>query len=164
MSLNVGKELTALQRLTVRELRNRYAEVFREETRTGNRAWLIKRILWRLQSLAEGDLSERARKRAEELACEADVRMSPPPAKPFSVTPDVNQVTVLLTTRDPRLPIPGTLLVREYKGQKYRVQVLPNGFEFQDEVFRSLSAVAKKITGQHCNGFQFFQLGSERQA
>ena len=77
MSLNVGKEVAALQRMTVRELRNRYAEIFGEETRAGNKAWLVKRIIWRLQSQAEGDLSERARQRAAELANDADVRMSP---------------------------------------------------------------------------------------
>ncbi len=82
MNLNVGKEVAALQRMTVRELGTRYAEVFGEATRAGNKAWLLKRIAWRLQSQAEGDLSERARQRAAELANDADVRLSPPKAKP----------------------------------------------------------------------------------
>lgn len=69
MNLNVGKEVAALQRMTVRELRTRYAEVFGEVTRAGNKAWLVKRIAWRLQSLAEGDLSERARQRAAAAHC-----------------------------------------------------------------------------------------------
>jgi hypothetical protein len=55
MDLNVGKEVAALKRLTVKELRARYAEVFGEETLAQNRAWLVKRIAWRLQALAEGD-------------------------------------------------------------------------------------------------------------
>ena len=62
--------------MTVRELRTRYAEVFGEETRAGNKAWLVKRIAWRVQSLAEGDLTERARQRAAELVDDADVRLS----------------------------------------------------------------------------------------
>lgn len=74
MSMNVGKEVAALQRMTVKELRARYAEVFGDETRTGNKAWLVKRIAWRIQALAEGDLSERARRRAAELANDADLR------------------------------------------------------------------------------------------
>jgi hypothetical protein len=53
MNLNVGKEVATLQRMTVRELRRRYAEVFGEETRAGNKVWLVKRIAWRLQSLVE---------------------------------------------------------------------------------------------------------------
>ncbi len=64
MDLNVGKELAALQRLTVKELRTRYAEVFGEPTNANNRAWIVKRLAWRLQALAEGDLSERARRGA----------------------------------------------------------------------------------------------------
>jgi hypothetical protein len=68
MPVNIAKEVAALERMTVRELRLRYAEVFNEETKAGNKAWLIKRIAWRLQSLEEGDISERARQRAAELA------------------------------------------------------------------------------------------------
>jgi hypothetical protein len=82
MQLNIEKEVAALQRLPVRELRTRYTEVFGEETRAGNKPWLIKRIAWRLQSIAEGDLSERARRRAAELANDADVRLSLPRAQP----------------------------------------------------------------------------------
>ncbi len=84
---DIGREVAALKRMTVRELRLRYAEVFGEETRAGNKAWLIKRIAWRLQSLSEGDLSERARQRAAELANDADVRLSPPKAKPVAQAP-----------------------------------------------------------------------------
>src|SRR6516164_10045010 len=80
MTVNVAREAVALQRLTVPQLRQRYAEVYNETTNAGNRAWLIKRILWRLQALAEGDLSERARRRAAELANDADLRLNPPKA------------------------------------------------------------------------------------
>ena len=63
MELNVGKEIAALKRMTVGELRTRYAEVFGEETLARNKQWLVKRIIWRLQSMSEGNLSERARSR-----------------------------------------------------------------------------------------------------
>jgi hypothetical protein len=75
MHLNVGKEVAALQRMTVKELRARYAEVFGEETPARNKVWLVKRIAWRLQALAEGDLSQRARRRAAELANDADLQL-----------------------------------------------------------------------------------------
>jgi hypothetical protein len=75
--MNLAQELAALPRLTVADLRCRYVQVFGEETRVGNKAWLVKRIAWRLQALAEGDLSERARQRAAELANDADLRLSP---------------------------------------------------------------------------------------
>ncbi len=61
MELIVGKEIAALKRMTVGELRERYAEVFGEETLARNKQWLVIRIIWRNQSLTEGSLSERAR-------------------------------------------------------------------------------------------------------
>src|SRR5262249_18715686 len=82
MNLNVGRELAALQQMSIKDLRDRYAEAFGEGTNANNRAWLIRRIAWRLQALAEGDLSERARRRAAELANDADIRLSPPKIKP----------------------------------------------------------------------------------
>jgi DUF2924 family protein len=65
-------------------LRARYAEVFGEPTNARHKQWLVKRIIWRLQSLAEGDLTERARRRASELANDADLRRKAPksPAPP----------------------------------------------------------------------------------
>ena len=66
MSLSIGKEVATLRKMTVKELRMKYAELFDDETRTGNKAWLIKRIAWRMQAQAEGGLSERARQRASE--------------------------------------------------------------------------------------------------
>ena len=66
--MSMARQIAALQRLTVKELRDRFAEVFGEPTNANNRDWLLKRIAWRLQELAEGGLSERAKRRAAELA------------------------------------------------------------------------------------------------
>jgi hypothetical protein len=163
MSLNVGKEVAALQRMTVKELRARYAEVFGDETRTGNKAWLVKRIAWRLQAQAEGGLSERARQRAEELANEADIRMSPPKERIDGPAPGPLVSATVDFTGDNRLPLPGTILTREYKGHKLKVRVLAGGFEYEGQVYRSLSGVAKAITGTHTNGYLFFRLNQEGQ-
>src|SRR5262245_39625104 len=76
--MKLADEIAALERLTVAELRGRYAELFGESTRVGHKVWLLKRIAWRLQALAEGDLSERARQRALELANDADLRVLAP--------------------------------------------------------------------------------------
>ncbi|HEY1860136.1 MAG TPA: DUF2924 domain-containing protein [Gemmataceae bacterium] len=79
MRLNIGKEVAALRRMSTQELQDKYAEFFGEEAWTArNRVWLVKRIAWRLQALDEGDLSEHARRRAAELAKDADLRLSPP--------------------------------------------------------------------------------------
>ena len=162
MSLNVGKEVAALKRMAVKDLRVRYAEAFGEETRANNKAWLVKRIAWRLQARAEGDLSERARRRAAELADDADLRLSPPrlPSAASGAAERTATGTLSLAT-DHRLPPPGTILTRPYKGETLQVKILPVGFEFEGEAYKSLSSVAKAITGQHCNGYQFFRLGKE---
>jgi hypothetical protein len=161
MHLNVGKEVAALQRMTVKELRARYADVFGEETPANNKGWLVKRIAWRLQAVAEGGLSERARQRAVELANDADLRLSPPKAKAGPAVAERTRTAALRVKGDDRLPLPGTVITRAYKGESLHVKVLPHGFEFEGEVYKSLSAVARAITGQHCNGYYFFRLGKE---
>jgi len=158
MNLNVDKEVAALQRMTVGELREKFANVFGEPTNARHKQWLVKRIAWRMQALVEGDISERARQRAAELANDADLRTSAPKAKPADPRPERTKSATLAVATDDRLPLPGTILMREYKGQTLQVRVLPHGFEFEGEVFKSLSAVAKKISGQHCNGYHFFRL------
>jgi poly-gamma-glutamate capsule biosynthesis protein CapA/YwtB (metallophosphatase superfamily) len=161
MHLNVGKEVAALQWMTVKELRAKYAEAFGEDTPANNKGWLVKRIAWRLQALAEGGLSERARQRAADLANDADLRLSPPKAKAGPALAERTRTAALRVKGDDRLPLPGSVITRAYKGETLHVKVLPHGFEFEGEVYKSLSAVAKAITGQHCNGYYFFRLGKE---
>jgi hypothetical protein len=148
--------------MSVGELRAKYAQVFGEETRVGNKAWLVKRIVWRLQALAEGDLSERARRRAAELAQDADLRLSPPRvAKGSSIPTSRNGKANHREPMDHRLPLPGTVLTRWYKGQTLSVHVLRHGFEYQGQVYKSVSAAAKAITGSHTSGYLFFRLAGK---
>jgi Protein of unknown function (DUF2924) len=109
-----------------------------------------------LQALAEGDLSERARRRAAELAQDADLRLSPPRRKQTAPAP-VPKNGKASALANGCLPLPGTILMRWYKGQTLKVQVLRHGFEYNGQVYRSLSAVAKAITGSHTSGFLFFR-------
>ena len=156
---NLAQELAQLGRLTVTQLRARYAALFGDVTRAGNKTWLVKRIAWRLQALAEGDLSQRARQRALELAHDANLRLSPP--KSGSQAPPLSPsipTTQPRTKQHARLPPPGTILQRPYKGEILQVKVLRHGLEFEGNVYRSLSAVAKAITGAHWNGRLFFRL------
>ena len=162
MELNVHKEVAAMQRMGPKQLRERYAEVFGETTGAHNKTWLIRRIAWRLQALAEGDLSERARRRAEELANDADLRLNPPRPRRADAPQAAATVTAAAAPpRDARLPPPGSVLARKYRGQTLQVRVLADGFEFEGAVHPSLSAVAKAITGSHCNGFLFFRLAGK---
>src|SRR5262245_21752732 len=103
-------ELAALSRLTLPQLRDRSAEVFGDAARTNNKTWLIRRIAWRLQVLAECDLSERARQRATELADDADLRRNPPRVRATEAPEPVVATQTLPLKADERLPPPGTVL------------------------------------------------------
>jgi len=153
---NIRKELAALERMSAKELRSRYRELFGDESRSGNRQWLYRRCAWRLQALVQGGLSERARRRAMEIADDSDVRFIPP----RQVVPDVDMPRQTRPTDikpDDRLPIARTVLTRPFKGRLYTVTVLPNGFEYDGEIYQSLTAVAHAITGSHWNGYHFFR-------
>jgi hypothetical protein len=159
MRLNIGKEVAALRRMNTQELLAKYAELFGDEAwKTANRVWLVKRIAWRLQALDEGDLSERARRRAAELANDADLRLSPPrPHKPRQKAMQAGPTSRAAKRNTPHLR-PGTVLARKYRGEMLEVRVLADGFAFEGTTYSSLSAVAKAITGTHCSGHHFFGL------
>jgi len=60
--------------------------------------------------------------------------------------------------RDERLPIPGTVIVKNYKGQKLEVKVLEKGFEYSNKIYKTLTALAQEITGSHWSGYEFFNI------
>jgi hypothetical protein len=163
MALNIGKEIAALKRMTVPELRQRYAEAFGETTTSRHKEFLIRRIIWRLQANEEGDLSERARLLARELAADSDVRLTAPRTK-ASAAAGPRKITSIEISQDARLPMPGAIITRLYKGETIEVRVLPRGFEYEGGVYSTLSAVAMKITGTHWNGYHFFRLGKKGNA
>ena len=158
MPMDVDAAVKALNRMTVTQLRVRYAEVFGEAARSFNKQHLVKRIAWRLQAMHEGDLSERARRRARELANDADLRIRPPAMSAEAGADGGTATSAFRVEADDRLPMAGTVLTRTYKGQTLQVRVLERGFEFDGEFYRSLSAVARKVTGAHWNGYHFFQV------
>jgi len=127
---NMAAELADLRTMTVAQLRERFRAVFDEPSRSRNKDYLCKKVAWRIQELAEGGLTERARDRLAELD----------------------------TARDPRLPGPGTVLTRVHRDVEHKVTVLDEGFEFEGTRFASLSKVAREITGTNWNGFLFFGL------
>ena len=158
-----------------------------------HKAWLRKRLAWRLQADIEGTLSRRARARAAALVQNIVWRLAPPndaalqeptPSDSRSETAPRAMAAAAPTperaradgasvdhtpdrakpaNKDParRQPLPGTRLTRTYKGQTLAVEVLAKGFRWQGRFFKSLSAVAKTITGQHCSGFYFFRNAKE---
>jgi len=158
---DISRQIRELQDMNVRELKRRWAEVFGEAAPNGHKQYLIKRIAWRIQANTEGDISERARQRAEELANDADLRLKAP-RKTRRSTAGNRMLGRLSRPDDPRLPMPGTVLSREYKGRTVQVTVLDGGFEYEGAVYRSLSAVARAVTGSHWNGYHFFGLRKGR--
>jgi len=153
--MTLEQELAAMRRWTVSQLRTRYTELFGDAPRCRHRLWLLRRIAWRRQALAEGGLSERAQRRAQELANEADLRIMAPSAARAAAPATAGRAAA---TAKRRLPMPGTVLTRRYKDRTLAVTVLTDGFEFEGQRYKSLSAVAKLVTGAHWNGFHFFGL------
>lgn len=149
--MNIEQLKLELESLTVAELRQRYAEVFHETTTSRHRRHLVRRILWRLQANESGGVSEAALQRAQELADDSQLRLTPPDVG------SLNSLKQSTATRKDGLRV-GTLLSREYKGRQIRVAVVEDGFEYEGVRYRSLTAVAKVVTGSHWNGRSFFGL------
>jgi hypothetical protein len=165
----VWMEIENLRRASLAALRQKYGEVFQEETRSRHREHLFRRIAWRLQALAEGDLSQRARSRALEIARDADLRTVAP--RDFLTVGGGERVQTTRADRnrrepDSRLPLPGALLTRKWKGRTLLVEVLAKGFQYESRHYSSLSAIAVAVTGTRWNGLAFFGLtrpaGGER--
>ena len=161
METAIQREIEALRKMTVTQLRQKHAEVFGEETRSHHKQHLFRRIAWRIQALAEGGLSERARRRALEIANDADLRVRAPKTAfqqdvEFSLNGAVKRQ--LSAESDPRLPAVGEEIAREYKGRTIVVRVLASGFEYDGKIYKSLSAIAREVTGTKWNGYLFFGL------
>jgi Protein of unknown function (DUF2924) len=156
-------EIGSLRKLTTRGLKDRYRELFGEPSPSSNRDHLFRRVAWRLQAKAEGDLSDRALRRAKQLANDSDLRLRAPSGfwQEFERTEAAKPVTA---TRDPRLPPIGTILRRSYRGQGIEVTVRADGFDYQGQTYAALSSIAFAVTGTRWNGFAFFglQQGRER--
>ena len=161
--MNIEHEVAVLERTSTIDLRKRFAAVCGYATKNRNRKWLIRRIAWRLQAGAQGGLSQRALARAKELANDAELRSCAPQPKPACQDAQEHATVAHVPSAiDPRLPLPGGIITRDYKGRRLQVKVLDQGLEFEGEVYKSLSAIAKHVTGSHCNGYLFFKIGGDR--
>ncbi len=157
--MNVSQEQARLARLTMNQLRESFHQLYGEPSSSRNKNYLIRKILWRMQAKEEGDLSARVLAQALALANDADLRV----LAPHEPTQGQQTRTVEepVGKKDKRLPKEGTILTRKYKGTDIQVKVIAGGFEYRGVIYKSLSAVAKIITGSHCNGFAFFNLGDQ---
>ncbi len=158
--VSITAQILALQRMKVSDLRAEWRRLYGEDTQSCNRQYLWRRLAWRVQELAYGGLSERAKARIAELNRDGDLRFLPPRGwdPDAIVAPAPTSGQGARPIRDPRLPDPGAVITRHYRGQEIRVSVFEKGFEYQRRPYKSLSAVAKSVTGQKWNGWLFFGL------
>ena len=152
----VLNKVLSLQSLSLTELRQQHSQLFPDEkSAPANKAYLQRRLAYRLQEFAFGGLSRKAEERLQQLVQQHD----PINRKPSEPAPASQEgAPKPRPLRDRRLPIPGTILTKTYKGTQCQVRVLAKGFEFQGKTYRSLTAIAKVITGMHWNGYLFFGL------
>jgi len=149
---SMAAQIEGLRRMTVPQLRKKWVEIFGKAPHCDNRAYLWRRLAWQVQADAEGGLSERAKGRIDELNRNLDVD----DLFPRKASKRAAGRAKAAPRRDPRLPSPGTVIRRSYRGQDISVKVLDDGFEYDGRPYRSLSAVAEAVTGSHWNGFLFF--------
>ena len=157
MTNSIVSEIQALQRMTVGELRVEWQRLYGEPTRSRNRIYLWRRLAWRIQEIEYGGLRDETKRRILDLAPATFTRSQIPPGLPcipggISVSPGTK------SHRDPRLPSPGSTIVREYRGQQLRLLVLDDGFELDGVHYDSLSEAARVVTGQRWNGPLFWGL------
>ena len=120
--MTIAGEITILRTLTTHELRDRYREVFGETSRSGNKDYLFRKIAWKIQEKAYGGLSERAKRRAFEIADENDLRTRPPRGYSRMLEDQLATGTAAppadveaAIAWDPRLPMPGAALTKEVR-------------------------------------------------
>lgn len=134
---SVLKQINQLNQMSTQDLHQKWQDLFGTDPGKLGRQYMIRRLAYRLQELVYGGLSRKARKQFKELTEDTKAKTK------------ASQVTNLQV---------GTRLVREWHGQKYETIVQENGYLHGGKTYRSLSAVARAITGRHCGGRRFFGL------
>lgn len=142
---SVLSQLAALKQMTVIELKAKWEAIFGKPAPNNSRSFLEIRLGHRIQELTHGGLSRETRRALDLLADEFEGRGG--------------RKTIIA---DARNPVVGTKLVRPWDGVEHTVTVLPDGFDWQGRKFKSLSAVARAITGTQWNGYRFFGLREAR--
>jgi hypothetical protein len=136
---SVIRQLNEIQRMPLPALRKKWVDLFGRDPGKLSKQYLIRRLSYRVQELIYGGLSGETREKLRAWA-ENPEQMTKKP---------VREKTNLQT---------GTRLLREWHGERYEVIVQESGFLFQGKTYRSLSAIARLITGRHCGGRRFFGL------
>jgi Protein of unknown function (DUF2924) len=153
-------DIDRLTRMQPNEMQRLHQKLFGRAVPSGNSNLARRRIAWHLQAAGEGGVPESARKHALAIAKEASLRIQLRRGVVGSA-PHHATVTGIVSDHDSRLPMAGSVIVKEHRGKTLLVRVLDRGFEYDGRHFTSLSAIAKDITGTKWNGFLFFGLAKE---
>ncbi len=145
-------EINALKNASAEELLRQYKELYGEDAASSHKLYLWRKVAYKLQEREHGCLSAKAKNRLKSLIEEYD------PINNKALRPDNPVVSQTAPGKDKRIPIPGTVITKDYKGSNYKVKVLEAGFEYDGKIYKTLSAIAKEITGAHWNGYLFFNL------
>jgi len=143
MEKTVLKQIDELNRMSMAQLRKRWADLMGIDPGKLGRQYLMRRLAYRVQELAYGGLSPQARRQLEAAA----------DGRPRNATPSKSKKTILA---------PGTRLLREWHGDRYEVIVEADGFRYNGKLYRSLTAAAYAITGSHLSGNLFFGIQRKR--
>ncbi|WP_223428080.1 DUF2924 domain-containing protein [Tateyamaria pelophila] len=133
--------LAALKTMSVKELKAEWQALFDAPAPNNSRGFLESRLAYRIQELSYGGPDKQTRRLLDLLADEVE-----------------GTLTRKAQIADPRNPVVGTKLIREWDGTAHTVTVLKDGFEWDGRRYKSLSAVARAITGTRWNGYRFFGL------
>ena len=141
----IPARLSALKTTSTPDLKRQWRELFDSEPPPFNRRYLESRLAYRIQELAYGGLKPETVKRLEALGEQLDGG-------------DRKKSRI----RANMMPITGTRLIREWQGVEHLVTVTADGFDWQGRPYKSLSAIARAITGTRWNGWVFFGLKNHR--
>jgi hypothetical protein len=133
--------LAALKAMSVNELKTEWQAMFDAPAPNNSRTFLESRLAYRIQELTYGGPDKQTRRLLGLLADEVE-----------------GTLTCKAQIADPRNPVVGTKLIREWDGVAHTVIVLKDGFDWGGQRYQSLSAVARAITGTRWNGYRFFGL------
>ncbi len=149
-------QIMALRENSLDELKTKYEELFLgRKAPSNNKIFMWRKIAYRLQELEYGGISAETQSKIQQLIQQYDPinNKALRPDAAIKSRPKKNDLS-----RDKRLPIPGTVITKEYKGISLQVKILKSGFEYNSKIYKSLTAIAKEVTGAHWNGYLFFNL------
>ena len=152
---SVSARVAALDQAATDDLIAEFRRLNGRPARTRNRAWLVRKVAWAIQAEAFGGLSDKAKKRLDELIAQIGGPLG---------SADRTVTTTLPGKRKPNAPAVGTTLTRTWHGEQIIVHCRDNGYEHDGLLYRSLSAVAAHVTGAHWNGNLFFGVTKRRKA